>query len=52
MTGPGGQGHRVFAAVYDKVMAPVEEAVLARRRAGLLAGLRGQVIEIGGRARG
>jgi ubiquinone/menaquinone biosynthesis C-methylase UbiE len=47
MTGLGGQGHRVFAAVYDSVMAPVEHAVLAGRRAGLLAGLGGQVIDVG-----
>jgi ubiquinone/menaquinone biosynthesis C-methylase UbiE len=40
-------GHRVFAAVYDAVMAPVEHAVFARRRAGLLADLGGQVIDVG-----
>jgi ubiquinone/menaquinone biosynthesis C-methylase UbiE len=47
MTNPGRRGHRAFAAVYDAVMAPVEYAVLARRRAGLLADLGGQVIEVG-----
>lgn len=47
MIGSERRGHRVFAAVYDAVMAPVEHAVLARRRAGLLADLGGQVIEIG-----
>lgn len=38
---------RFFAAFYDRLMAPVEEKGMADRRARLLSGLRGRVLEIG-----
>src|SRR5581483_1432831 len=40
--------HRVFAAMYDRMTAPAEHAGLADRRRRLLAGARGDVLEIGG----
>lgn len=40
-------GGRIFAALYDRGMAPVEEKGMADRRARLLSGLRGRVVEIG-----
>jgi ubiquinone/menaquinone biosynthesis C-methylase UbiE len=39
---------RVFAAGYDRFMAPVERTVLGDHRRELLAGVSGRVIEIGG----
>ena len=39
---------RIFASVYDRGLAAVEEAGLAERRRLLLAGARGRVLEIGG----
>ncbi len=39
--------HWIFAAAYDTMTAPLERAVLAGRRARLLAGLTGQVLEVG-----
>ncbi len=41
------RGHRVFAALYDRMNAPLEQAVLGERRAGLLADLRGEVLDVG-----
>lgn len=38
---------RVFAALYDRVMAPVEEKGMADRRMRMLGPLRGRVVEIG-----
>ncbi len=38
---------RVGAALYDPFLAPGERRGLGRRRAGLLAGVRGDVLEIG-----
>lgn len=38
---------RAFAAVYDRIMRPVEEGEVGRTRAQLLAGLSGEVIDIG-----
>ena len=39
--------HWVFAATYDPVTRPLERAVLGERRARLLAGLTGQVLDVG-----
>jgi ubiquinone/menaquinone biosynthesis C-methylase UbiE len=39
--------HRVFAALYDRMSAALERAVLAERRAGLLADLGGRVLDVG-----
>jgi ubiquinone/menaquinone biosynthesis C-methylase UbiE len=39
---------RVFAAMYDRVMAGVEKEEMGARRRALLEGLSGHVIEIGG----
>jgi ubiquinone/menaquinone biosynthesis C-methylase UbiE len=39
--------HRVFAATYDPVTRPLERAVLGERRARLLSGLTGQVLDVG-----
>ncbi|MDQ1395355.1 MAG: hypothetical protein QOG64_614 [Acidimicrobiaceae bacterium] len=40
--------HPIYAAVYDRVNRPVEQAGLARRRERLLAGATGRVLEVGG----
>jgi SAM-dependent methyltransferase len=40
--------HPLFAAVYDRVLAPVEAAGLTAHRRHLLASARGRVLEIGG----
>lgn len=40
-------GHRVFAAAWDRLTRPLEHTVLGARRAGLLAGLEGQVLDVG-----
>jgi ubiquinone/menaquinone biosynthesis C-methylase UbiE len=39
---------RIFAASYDRFMAPTEQAGLARLREALLVGAAGRVLEIGG----
>jgi SAM-dependent methyltransferase len=39
--------HRVFAALYDRMTGPLERGVLAERRAGLLADLAGEVLDVG-----
>lgn len=41
------RGHRLFAASYDRLSAPVERAILGDRRARLLGGLEGQVLDVG-----
>ena len=41
------KSHRVFAALYDALTGPLEQAVLAPRRAALLGELTGEVLEIG-----
>jgi len=41
------KGHRLFAALYDRLNARAEGAWLGGRRAGLLAQAHGQVLEIG-----
>lgn len=46
-TGIGRVYDRIFAAVYDPVLARVERAGLAAARANLLGGARGQTLEIG-----
>jgi ubiquinone/menaquinone biosynthesis C-methylase UbiE len=40
-------GHRLFAAIYDRMMAAQERAGLREMRAELLAGARGRVLELG-----
>lgn len=39
--------HRVFAAVYDRMTGPLEQAVLGERRTALLADLAGEVLDVG-----
>ena len=39
--------HRIFAALYDRQLRPLERGWLGRRRAALLADLAGQVLEVG-----
>ena len=39
--------HRLFAAVYDAMSRPLEQAALAERRARLLGDLTGDVLEVG-----
>ena len=39
--------HRAFAALYDRMTGPLEQAVLGERRAGLLADLAGEVLDVG-----
>ncbi len=39
--------HRLFAALYDRMTGPLEQAVLAERRVGLLADLGGEVLDVG-----
>jgi ubiquinone/menaquinone biosynthesis C-methylase UbiE len=40
-------GHRLFAAVYDRMLSAQEKAGLRDMRAELLAGARGRVLELG-----
>jgi ubiquinone/menaquinone biosynthesis C-methylase UbiE len=39
--------HRIFAALYDRQLRPLERGWLGQRRAALLADLAGQVLEVG-----
>lgn len=39
--------HKIFAAVYDRMLAPLEREVLGSRRTDLLAGLTGDVLDVG-----
>jgi ubiquinone/menaquinone biosynthesis C-methylase UbiE len=41
------RSHPLFAAVYDRLTAQLEREVLAPRRAALLGGLEGDVLEVG-----
>lgn len=41
------RGHRLYAATYDRVTGPLERALLAERRARLLADLPGEVLDVG-----
>jgi ubiquinone/menaquinone biosynthesis C-methylase UbiE len=38
---------RLFAALYDRMTGPLEQGVLGERRAGLLADLGGEVLDVG-----
>src|SRR4051794_13544450 len=40
--------HPIYAAMYDRLTRPMEDAGLARRRDQLLSGARGSVLEVGG----
>jgi ubiquinone/menaquinone biosynthesis C-methylase UbiE len=42
------KGHRLFAALYDRLGRSAERRWLGERRAALLSGARGEVLEIGG----
>lgn len=39
--------HKIFAALYDRMVEPMEREVFGPRRAELLGGLRGDVLDIG-----
>lgn len=39
--------HRIFAAAYDRLAGPLEHTVLGQRRARLLGGLGGEVLDVG-----
>ncbi len=39
--------HKIFAAVYDRIIASVEKKALGARRAALLGGLKGRVLDVG-----
>jgi ubiquinone/menaquinone biosynthesis C-methylase UbiE len=41
------RAHRLFAALYDRQLAPLERGWLGRRRAALVGDLGGRVIEVG-----
>jgi ubiquinone/menaquinone biosynthesis C-methylase UbiE len=41
------RGHRIFAAVYDRLLAGTEDAGLRDMRAGLVADARGRTLELG-----
>jgi len=47
MSTPATRTHPVFAAAYDSMARALERAVLAERRARLLADLDGQVLDVG-----
>ena len=40
-------GHRLYAAVYDPLTAPLEKAVLGGHRSAFIAGLSGLVLDLG-----
>ncbi|WP_019806248.1 class I SAM-dependent methyltransferase [Saccharomonospora halophila] len=40
-------GHRIFAAMYDRMAAPVEKNLLGPRREGMLSGVTGRVLDVG-----
>jgi ubiquinone/menaquinone biosynthesis C-methylase UbiE len=46
--GSTGQGHPIFAALYDPLGAAMERRWMGRRRELLLSGTRGEVLEVGG----
>ena len=41
------QGHRWFAAIYNRMMARAEKSYMRRAREGIVGGARGRVLEIG-----
>jgi hypothetical protein len=41
------RGHRLFAAAYDRLTRPLEQAWLGERRARLLGDLTGDVLDVG-----
>ena len=41
-------GERIFAGMYDRMTAKTEKACLAAHRQTLIAGVQGDVLEIGG----
>ncbi len=41
------RGHRIFAALYDRMLSGTERAGLREMRAALLAGARGRTLELG-----
>ncbi len=41
------RGHWVYAALYDRMTGPLEQGVFGTRRSGLLAGLPGEVLDVG-----
>ena len=41
------RGHRVHAALYDRMTGPLKEGVLGTRRSALLAGLPGEILDVG-----
>lgn len=42
------EGHRLFAALYDRMNATAERRWMGEWREALLSGARGEVLEIGG----
>ena len=42
------EGHRIFAALYDRINGAAERSYMGERRARLLSGAGGEVLEIGG----
>src|SRR5215217_9337085 len=46
--GEAKRGHPIFAALYDPMAASAERRWMGERRARLLAGARGAVLEVGG----
>ena len=47
MTDRPRHGHRIFAALYDRMTAPAERTVLGPRRVALVADLTGRVLDVG-----
>lgn len=47
MGSPDTGGHRLFAALYDRMSAPVERTVLGPRRSALVGPLAGTVLDVG-----
>lgn len=43
----GAQGHRLFAAVYDRMTRPMEQEFLASQRVRLLSEVSGDVLDVG-----
>ena len=41
------RAHRIFAAIYDALNRPLEQAIMGERRARLLADLTGEVLDVG-----
>lgn len=47
MSSRDARGHRVFAAFYDRLVAPMERTVLGPIRSELVGGLTGSVLDVG-----